>query len=327
MVILGHVVLFLASAFVIWFFAGLLVESIDRVAKRFNQTGFTVAFFVLGFLTSISEISVMVNATINKTPQISAGNLSGASLVVLLGIVPLLAVVGKGISITHTITRKEMAWALAGIALPTLFLLDGEVTVREGVMCLLAYGTLLYFIRKYNNRHSVGRVLTEVGEELTPGPRATVHDIIRIVGGAIFIFIAGHFLVEETAFFSVALGVPSSILGLLLLSIGTNVPELTIAVRSVLKKRVDIAFGDYLGSALTNTLIFGFLAIVNGRFLIAESNQFFYTAVLMLFGFTGFYKFAVSSRKLSRKEGWLLLCLYGIFIVIETAKIIQLSLR
>src|SRR3989338_3153819 len=104
----GHVLLFLFSAGIIWFFAGLLIESTDRLARHFHKNGFIVAFFVLGFITSISEIAVAVNATIKGVPEISAGNLVGASFVILLFIIPFLAAIGNKIELRHTLSRQNL---------------------------------------------------------------------------------------------------------------------------------------------------------------------------------------------------------------------------
>jgi cation:H+ antiporter len=318
-----HILLFLLSAGVIWFFAGMLVDAIDRVAKRFNQSGFTVAFFVLGFLTSISEISVMVNSTIDKVPQISAGNLSGASFVILMLVVPFLAISGNGVLLRNTLTRKHLAIALFVISLPTLFLLDGRASWSEGLICLLVYGSLLYFIRQHNT-HSIPQIIEEVEEELVDKDQTIFIDSLKILGGALFIFLAGHLLVQEAVYFSEIMSVPSSIIGLLLLSIGTNVPELVIAFRSILKGRKDIAFGDYLGSTLANTATFGVLAISNSSFNV-EENEFLFTAILMIIGFTMFYIFATSKNKITRKEGFYLAGIYAIFVLVQFATLIKFA--
>jgi len=110
-----HIILFLTSIGIVWFFSGLIVDAIDRMAARFHKSSFTVAFFVLGFLTSISEFSVMVNSTLAGAPQISAGNLSGASFIILLFIIPLLAIIGNGIQVKNTLPKKHLALVLAVI--------------------------------------------------------------------------------------------------------------------------------------------------------------------------------------------------------------------
>jgi len=321
--ILNHLLLFLFSSAVIWFFSGLLIDSVDRVAKRINQTGFTVAFFVLGFLTSISEISVAVNSSLEHQPQISAGNLVGASLVILMLIVPLLAIANNGISLKHTISRKNMALALGVIMLPPLFVMDGVVSRAEGIIILMFYSILIFSIRKKN---SILQTIELVDEDLLNKKHTNKTDAVKILLGAMFIFGAGHILVSEGIFFSSLLGAPSSLIGLVALSIGTNVPEIVIAVRSILKNHAEIAFGDYLGSAVANTPIFGLLALFNGKFSV-EPNEFLITCLLMGLGLVLFYIYAGSKNTISKKEGFVLLYVYIIFFIIQTGALIKLSLK
>lgn len=319
-----NLLIFLIAGAIVWFFAGLLVESVDRVARRFHQTGFTVAFFVLGFLTSISEISVMVNSTIAKTPQVSVGNLVGATFVILLFIVPFLAVIGNGVELKGILHKKNLLVALIVSLLPALFLLDGQVSWSEGIICILVYVSLLYLISR-QKFITVPEIIKEVEEELVDKKRTTTLDVVKILAAGSLIFIAGHFLVTETVYFSNLLSVPNSIIGLLVLSIGTNVPELVIAARSILKKRNDIAFGDYLGSAVTNTLIFAFLPIFNGTFFV-EASEFIATAILMVVGLIALYVAANSKRIISRTEGVVLLSVYVLFVIIQMVNLIRFAI-
>jgi len=327
MIILVHLLLFLFSLFILWFFAGVLIEAVDAVAKRFNYSGFTVAFFVLGFLTSIGEISVMINSSIDGVPQISAGNLIGASFVILLFIVPVLAIVGKEIHLKNTLSRKQLALALLVALLPVLLVLDGNIQLNEGIVCLLAYASLLYLIQEKphtwwrRKQNSAPEVLEKVTEELAGDRHATRNDILKIAGGALIIFLAGDLLVGEAVYFSEILRIPSSIVGLLLLSIGTNIPELVIAIRAISKKNVDIAFGDYLGSVTANSAIFGILVLINGEFVI-EASSFYITAGLMILGFAALYVFARTKDKISRDEGIILLLFYVLFIVSQFSNLL-----
>ncbi|HYC83341.1 MAG TPA: hypothetical protein VEB60_02240, partial [Candidatus Paceibacterota bacterium] len=161
MEIIVSVFLFAASAAIIWFFSGLLIEAVDKLARNFNKSGFVVAFFILGFLTSISEISVAVNAGLSGVPQIAVGNLVGASLVILLLIVPLLAVIGKGIELSETVTRRNLALSLLVVVLPVLLIVDGDATRSEGLLVLAAYVTLLFAIRNQPNMQAEPPALTE----------------------------------------------------------------------------------------------------------------------------------------------------------------------
>jgi cation:H+ antiporter len=140
--------------------------------------------------------------------------------------------------------------------------------------------------------------------------------------GQYVFFGAGHFLVLQGAYIAEALNVPASIIGLLVLSLGTNIPELVIVIRSVLTKHSDIAFGDYIGSATMNALIFGGVAIANGSFFV-EASEFIIIAILTVVGLVLLYIFSRSERTISRREGAILLGLYALFLCAQIITILR----
>ncbi|MEK9184431.1 MAG: hypothetical protein AAB892_01745 [Patescibacteria group bacterium] len=312
MSLVSHLLVFLLSIGVVWFFAGVLLDTVGRISMRLCRSGFGTAFFLLGFLTSISEISVAMNAGIAGVPGVSAGNLVGASFVILLLIVPFLAVAGNGISLKGLVSKEMLAFTLLVVLLPVLLLADGRVTMLEGAFAVLAYAALAYSIRNRPEATETNVCIPEAAG----GKRGLLIDTGKILLSAGAIFVASHFLVEQTVEVARLIDVPSSLIGLILLSVGTNIPEIVIAVRAVLEKRKDIAFGDYLGSAAANVPIFGMLALLSGGFVV-ESSEFVASALLMFVGFTAFYFFARSRSILSRREGVALLLFYGVFLAIQ----------
>lgn len=325
MSIISHTILAIAAVGTIWILSGILIDAVDRVAKRYRRPGFAVAFFVLGILTSISEISVALNATFAGVPEVSAGNLLGASTVIFLLIIPILAIFGNGISMGKTMRQSTIAFLLGIVFLPSLFALDGSVIYIEGVAMLLLYAALVYRLQK---KHSVERTTKEAlhrtKRELLHSRHTTMSDVIKILVGAVLIFVAGNILVNESIYFAGVFGIPISIIGLLLLSIGTNIPELTIAVRCVVGKHKEIAFGDYMGSAAANTLIFSVLAIVNGSFTFEQSEALL-TSVILFIGLTLFFLFLRSKQILSRPEGIVLLVCYALFLIFQTGNAYRIS--
>lgn len=316
--LLTHSVIFAASVAIVWYFAGIVIEGVQRVARRYCRSGFFTAFFILGFLTSISEFSVAINSTLGGVPEVSVGNLVGASFVILLFIIPLLAVAGRGIAINAALSKRTLALMLASIALPVLLVVDGNVTRTEGLLAVLAYGTVAFAL--YRQRQSI-RACDPLETDMLERMKATAVDVGRIVLGGVAIFAAAHFLVEQAVYFAGVLSVPASLIGLILLSIGTNIPELVIAARSILSRKAEIALGDYLGSAAMNTFIFGVLALGAGRFAV-EAGEFIVTGILMVFGIICFYAFARSRRKLSPREGSILLGFYATFVALQLLTIL-----
>ena len=240
--ILFHISLFILAVTIIFFFCGMLIKSTDQIARHIHKSGFLIAFLLLGFLTSFSEISVAINSSIAKTPALSAGNLIGASFVIFFLLIPLLAILGKGINIKHALSMKHLAFALTVITAPAFFIFDGLLTKTEGILMILLYLLLGYLLHTQNkNAISVlkkERVIVKKG--------LYIHGI-KIVFAAFLIFLSGKIFVEEAVYFSELLHIPSSFIGLMVIAIGTNVPELTIALRSIKQKKKTIAFGDYIG--------------------------------------------------------------------------------
>jgi len=322
MAITNHALFFLLAFGIIWVISGLIIGAIDRVAKHYNKPGFAVAFFVLGIMTSISEMSVAFNATIERVPAISAGNLVGASVVIFFLIIPLLAISSGSIDLNHTIRWSTLLLALCIVAAPAIVALDGMVLRKEGVLLLLLYGTLIYYIQKKQPlEQTIESTVHDMRRELIHTKNTTLIDILYICGGAVLIFLAGNMLVDESIYFTALLGVPASLAGLLVLSIGTNTPELILAVRSVLSRHTEIAFGDYLGSAAANTVLFGLLPLVNGSFLL-DAKEFAASFIVLTFGLCLFALFARTKSSLSRGEGGILLCLYIIFLLSQILMIL-----
>jgi Ca2+/Na+ antiporter len=145
---------------------------------------------------------------------------------------------------------------------------------------------------------------------------AMVFALLQMILGTVSIFIAGNILVDQSIYFAGLLGISPSLVGLLLLSIGTNVPEIVIALRAVVQKQQGIAFGGYLGSTATNTVTFALVALLGGPFLLTSTN-FFITSILLMIGFILFYLFARSSDSISRKEGFILLGIYVLFVLVQ----------
>ena len=143
-------------------------------------------------------------------------------------------------------------------------------------------------------------------------------DLIKIIIGIGIVFVVGKVIFEQTLYFSNFLHVSPFFISLIALSIGTNFPELSLAVRSIVSGKKDIAFGDYLGSAATNTFLFGLFTILSDGEVVTENN-FLVTFAFITFGLALFYLFSRSGNKISRFEGIVLLLIYFLFVGFELA--------
>ena len=307
---LPHLVIYALSFIGIWIGSGLAIGSVERLSKILRVSSFAVSFIVLGFFTSVSELSVGVNSILENDPEIYVGNLIGASIVIFMLIIPLLAITGNNIKITPEFRGFNLPASLVVIALPVILAMDGRVGRTDSILALSLFGFLVVAVqtrrgllekmKAINSRSSL-----KIGKEL-----------LRIVFGVAVIFIASRFVVEQTEYFSNILQLSPFVISLLLISIGTNIPELSFVVRSAFMKNNQVAFGDYVGSASFNTFLMGGLTLLYGKPVLL-SNSYLVSLLFLVVGLFAFYYFARTKNSISRIEGLVLLALYVLFLVVE----------
>lgn len=306
--IVAQVLLYLAAFVVLWYCSGIIVNSVGRLAEKLKLSSFAVSFFVLGILTSIPEFSVGVNSIINNTPDIFVGNLLGASLVLFILVIPLLAVFGGGVKLVHQLSENNLIFSLLVVAAPIFLIADNVLTRTEGVFLILIYMILFYFIEKKNG-------LMSIGEERRFFPnKHFIEDLLEIILASVVIFLTSKYIVTQTIYFASFFHVSSFVISLVVLSLGTNLPELSLAIKSVLSGKKEVALGDYLGSAAANTLLFGLFTLFNGS-RVNVSVYSFRILFITLFGLGIFYLFSRSKKDISVHEGKILLLIYLLFII------------
>jgi cation:H+ antiporter len=141
--------------------------------------------------------------------------------------------------------------------------------------------------------------------------------VLKIIAGSWILIMSSNLLVKETILLAEKFGISTFVISLLGISVGTNLPEISLGIRSLLDGKKDVAFGNYLGSALFNILILSVLGLVSQNNEINISGNFVTIALVTVTGLIAFYFFATSKREISRKEGIYLLLLYVAFLLTE----------
>lgn len=250
---ISHILIYILSFVGIWIGSGLAIKSVERLSRTLKMSSFAISFIVLGLFTSISELSVGVNSILENDPEIFVGNLIGASIVIFMLIVPLLAIFGNSIRISPELKGFNLPAALVVISLPVILAMDGRIGRTDSLIAISLFSLLLISIQRK-------RGLIEKFKNIVQGSKIKVSkELLRIVFGLVIIFVASRFVVEQTLYFSNFFGVSPFLISLLLIAVGTNVPELSLVVRSAFMRNHQVAFGDYVGSAAFNTFLLGTL--------------------------------------------------------------------
>ncbi|MFH1866630.1 MAG: hypothetical protein ABIJ81_00915 [Patescibacteria group bacterium] len=293
---------------VLGYSAGWVIRSLVELGRRFNISEFVLGFVVIGIATSLPELSVGVNSIIKGTPGLSLGNLLGASLVLLSLIVGLAAVLQRGIFLGHSLRSRDLVVGSALIAAPIFMLVDGRFSPLEGWFLIFLYASYLLYL--YFNRVEVAlRTLDEKRFSLT-------HLLVGGIFGLIGLVVASHYIVNLSLEIAQVFQIKPLIVGVLILGIGTNLPEIALVLRARRTGAQKLVLGDLLGSAAANTLIIGIVGIGTGvvftdQITVLIAGLFLFTLILL------FNIFIRTKAVLSVVEGVILLLIYLIFVGLQ----------
>jgi cation:H+ antiporter len=305
-----HIITYVLGFLGIWFGAGLIISSVEKFSHRLKLSSFSVSFLILGMFTSLGELSVGISSVIDRDPGIFVGNLIGASIAIFTLIIPLLAITGRPVKINPEFQGINLMTSLFVISLPVILSFDGKLDKPDGIICLIAFGISVILIQSKR-----GFLKNSSGAIRRQGMNAWC-EIFKIAVGFVVVYFSCQAVVDQTMYFSQLLNISPFFISLMIVSIGTNLPELSLVARSIFFKDNEVAFGDYVGSASYNTLIFGSLVLWYGEKILL-TNSYVISLLVLVVGLITFYIFAKSKNTLTRKEGLILLCVYLIFVSVE----------
>jgi cation:H+ antiporter len=260
-------------------------------------------------LTSTPEVAVGLTSVASGTPSIFVGNLLGGIPIIFLLIVPILSIFGRGIKLSHNLNQGSIFLAIAISLAPFVVVLDHNVTNTEALLLIVGYLTVMYLLYRNNTSNKYNMSLLKVKSY-------SFLDILKVLIGTGLVLFSSNLIVSSTLYFSQTYNIAPFYISLIVLSLGTNLPELTMALRAIISGKKDIAFGDYLGSASANAFLFGLFTLMS-KDKVLQVDNFSIMFIIVAVGLGLFYQFSRSKRSISPKEGFILLSLYLLFIVIE----------
>lgn len=151
-------------------------------------------------------------------------------------------------------------------------------------------------------------------EEIVIKDYSRIRSAFMIIAGVAMLGAGGNMIVSSAVRVAEILGISERVIGLTIISIGTSLPELATSVVAAMKRNVDIAVGNIVGSNIFNVFwILGVSAVINPVIVQEASALDMYVNIgasllLFLFIFTG------KARRIDRIEGILFLILYTIYM-------------
>lgn len=290
--------------------ADLIVETAIYVSRRFGINEFNLGFFVLGLATTTPELFIGINAAIDDKSYLSLGNLIGASIVLLTLIIGLSAIITNEVHFIKNFSRKDMLFTSFIIISPVLFSLDGNLSRLDGMIMLCFY---LIFVFVLNREQ---KFTDRLEQSFTHNHNHLTGIIFKTIIGIVGLFLSSKIILETTKFLAIQLNIPLVLLGLLLIALGTNLPEIILMIKTLTLRHKQLGTGDFLGSAVANTPVLALVALIRPIYLESPQKMYFSFGILIVALIT-FNAFFSSHKKITRIEGAALIAIYTFFVFSE----------
>lgn len=286
-----------------------LVDGASAIASRLNLSAGLVGLTIVALGTSAPELLVSVTAALKGNSDIAVGNVVGSNisnLTLVLGITALV----YPILLPRTVLRMDYPFTLSTSILFFIVAYNGLISLIEGIVFLFLFVLVnLYFFKKIEKVTQEIAVL-EASEFKNISPfMAVFYLLIGIFG----LYWGAELLVNNSIILAQQFGVSERIIGVTVVAVGTSLPELSTSVVAAIKKETDIAIGNILGSNMMNVLlIIGVTASIKP---IDVSSLFIWNDLPWMLGFTLLVlPLMITSAKISRWEGALLILGYGLYL-------------
>lgn len=319
---LVQITLLVVFSFVLIKAAEWVIVALRRIARKTHTGVFAISAIILAIGTSLPELFVGITSAIEKSPNIALGVVLGSNIANTALVTGLIAVVVGRINIHGDYLKRDVFLALVAGLLPLALLADGTLGRIDGLILLSAYAAYAssFFKSRFTeiaHEHTKESFFFRFWRQINHIDFNVTKEYGRLFVGVGLLLFSGEMIVRNAQGLATSLGVPIFVIGLVVLAIGTSLPELAFSLRSVEDGQPSMFFGNLLGSTIANsTLIVGVTSVIAPIEVVAFGD---YAKAVLAFVvvFLCFWAFIRSKHRLERWEGALLILFYLIFVVVE----------
>lgn len=257
-------ILMILSGLVLLFLGGEgLIKGAVSIARNFGLSKLLVSAVLVGFGTSMPEMTVSVSAAIKGAPDIAVGNVVGSNIANILLIVGIAAVIYPILIAGNAVKRDALIMIAASFTI-CMLALSGMIPFIAGVLmlaALIAYVFWAYRADKAAGLETVQHIEQDIEGEV---PLSVLKASVFSFFGLILLVIGAYLLVEGAISIAQGFGISEAVIGLTIVAVGTSLPELATTLVAAFKKHGDVIIGNIVGSNIFNILaIMGVTAIIS----------------------------------------------------------------
>ena len=236
-----------------WFLSGAV-----WIAEATGVPRFIIGATIVSLATTLPELMVSVTGVLQGETDLAVGNAVGsvtANLGLILGI-SLVCIPSRVVRAQFELKAFLMVCAAA---LLMVLCREGSLAVLPGLLLLGIFGAYLW-----SNLHDARSGMSGEARSGIQWKKALGKILLFVLGiGAIVI--GSRLLIDYGSELALLMGVPSSIIGVTMVAIGTSLPELVTTLTAIAKKEASMSVGNIIGANVIDlTLILPVCAAISG---------------------------------------------------------------
>jgi len=224
-----------------------------------------IGVLVMGFGTSLPELLVSLFSSVMGNSGLSLGNAYGSNIV-NIGVVLALAAVMSPVIVQNHVVKRELPLLILATAITAFLVIDFELSRSDGLTLLALFVVLAVYLIRVSLREPPKQEDSSLQNKLEKRTISLGKSINYLVVGLAVIALCSAVLVWSARGIVTNLGVSELVVGVIILALGTSLPELVVIVVAAKRGQHELALGNVIGSNLFNTL-----AVVGTAGLIAPA--------------------------------------------------------
>ena len=305
------IILLIAGIAGLWIGTELTISSALAIARRHHLSEFFVGLVILSIGSDLPEIAIAIDAGIKGSLGIDASDVVIGSAIgsvigqigLVLGITGLIGY----LTMPDRFILRHGAMLLGAIILLYLVAWDGGISRTEGLILITMYVVYIFALSK-------GEKATQ---KIQRAPvRSGISSWIVLVIGLLTLIGSSELAVRSVVNLAVTFNVSELVISLLVIGLGTSLPELSISISAILRKKTRLSIGNIIGSTTLDTLVpIGIAAIISplrfDRGLLLFDLPFIFVMIIIVL------MFFVRKRGLQKPEAGFILALYLVYVSVK----------
>lgn len=303
---INNLFIFIVAFFTVIKGATMATRYAARLAGGFNLSKYAIGFIVVAIISILPETFIAINAALEGIPSFGLATLFGSNIADLtLVFAVIIFFTGRGLKIESKILKNHVVYPFM-LLLPLVLGFNGHFSRLEGSALIIA-GGIFYYIALKNGKAGTATLNNGNGK---------YKNFFMLLFSMAVLLIGSHFIVTSATGLANYFGINPILIGMLIVGVGTTMPELFFSLKSIKKRDDSLAVGDILGTVLADaTIVVGILALINPfsfpQKIIYVTGMFMVAASFILF------RFMKTGRNLTKKEAYLLLIFWLVFALME----------